>query len=272
MPEHTKNLFEPDYPEVKFVSQGDISNINPYAHYIMGVDLEGVEEVVSPVDYRQVPLHHYGAYLLGLSPGEVGNFVPLQVESPESDQPYVCIATHATGLCKMWLNPDGWEKVVDFLKSYGYRVFDIDLERKQTCGIYQNAIPYNAEDFTGNAPLRERASLISGADFFIGLGSGLSWLANCCQVPVVLISGFSNPYSEFETPYRVINYNVCHGCYSDTRYTLNSKEYDWCPKHKNTNRHLECTRGITADMVIDKIKQIPEFLKQVQEQKEKTKK
>jgi autotransporter strand-loop-strand O-heptosyltransferase len=148
-------------------------------------------------------------------------------------------------------------------------VLDIDLNSKQVNGIFHNAIPRNAEDFTGDIPLRERAELISGADFFIGLGSGLSWLAWCCNVPVVLISGFSMPFSEFFTPYRVINYNVCHGCYSDTRYKLNPQEYDWCPKHKGTSRHFECTRGITPEMVIEKIKQIPEFYNRTKGEKQK---
>ena len=64
-----------------------------------------------------------------------------------------------------------------------------------------------AEDFTGNRPLQERLSLLHHADFFIGLGSGLSWLAWAADTPVVMISGFSHPSTEFHTPYRVINFH-----------------------------------------------------------------
>lgn len=262
MPEHTRCLFESDYPNIKFISADDIERIQPYASFQMGVD-STEDSAISPVDYRQVPLHEYGAYILGLYPLEVLPGAPVLTGNYGINKPYVCISTQASGLCKMWMHPDGWEKVVGFLNDSGYRVLDVDLHRKQYNGIFQNAIPRNAEDFTGNISLRERASLISGADFFIGLGSGLSWLANCCDVPVVLISGFSLPHSEFYTPYRVINYNVCHGCYSDTRYTLNPQEYDWCPKHKGTPRHFECTRGITPEMVIEKIKTIPAFQKHI---------
>ena len=41
-----------------------------------------------------------------------------------------------------------------------------------------NIIPYGAEDFTGRRPLQERIDLLYHADFFIGLSSGLSWVAN----------------------------------------------------------------------------------------------
>ena len=159
----------------------------------------------------------------------------------------------------MWNNPLGWDEVVKLLKAVGYRVIDIDRDYAVGAGIYWNKIPRNAEDFTGNAPLADRAALISGADFFIGLGSGLSWLAWCCNVPIVLISGFSESWGEMPTPYRVINRNVCHGCFNDVRYRFNSEDYLWCPNHKGTLRHWECSRAITAKSVVEKIKKIPKF-------------
>ena len=42
-----------------------------------------------------------------------------------------------------------------------------------------------AQDFTGDRPLQERIDLIKDADMFLGLSSGLSWLAWCCsQFPI----------------------------------------------------------------------------------------
>jgi len=50
---------------------------------------------------------------------------------------------------------------------------------------------------------------LATCEFFIGLGSGLSWLAWACELPVVLISGFSEKWSETTLDtYRVINENV----------------------------------------------------------------
>ena len=264
LPEHVRKLFEPEYPEIHFIDRSEKDSLYPYAHYTIGVFTEGKDDADCPVDYRRVPLHHYAAYMLGMDPSEGGT--PPRVTIPEKrtiSEPYVCISSLASGMCKEWIHPNGWATVVSFLKKAGYRVIDIDKSVTQGDGIHWTNIPRDAEDFTGDLPLAQRAELIAHSDFYIGLGSGLSWLAWCCKVPVVLISGFSLPESEFHTPYRVINMNVCHGCYSDTRYKFENREHDWCPKHKGTNRHYECTRGITPELVIDTIKRVPEFQKHI---------
>src|SRR5260370_40322124 len=56
---------------------------------------------------------------------------------------------------------------------------------------------------------------VASRGFFIGLGSGLSWLAWAAGTPVVMISGFSHPSTEFRTPYRVINFHSCNTCFND---------------------------------------------------------
>ena len=113
-----------------------------------------------------------------------------------------------------------------------------------------------AEDFTGQIPLQERIDLLYHADFFIGLSSGLSWVANGVGKPVIMISGFTLPFNEFKTPYRLINYHVCNGCWNDTTVTFDHHDFEWCPRHKGTERQFECSRFITPDAVcrmIDKL-------------------
>ena len=36
-------------------------------------------------------------------------------------------------------------------------------------------------------------------------------------------------------------------------------DFLWCPRHKGTDRHFECTRLISAEQVITTIKKIPTF-------------
>ncbi len=165
---------------------------------------------------------------------------------------YVCIAVQASGIMKRWLYPDGWDIVVEYLKSLGYRVLCIDGAPTVIEDGHEISMPAGAEDFTGMRPLMERVNLLAYADFFIGLGSGLSWLANACQIPVVLISGFSLPMGEFETPYRVTNQLVCHGCYNDIR--VNWK--DICPYHKGSDREFECSKSITPLQVVQVIERL----------------
>ncbi|WP_236912374.1 autotransporter strand-loop-strand O-heptosyltransferase [Cronobacter sakazakii] len=153
------------------------------------------------------------------------------------------------------LNKPGSQEMT-FLKAQGYRVLCIDKERVVGRGYVWNKIPHGAEDFTGNLPLRDRVALLEHAEFFIGLGSGLSWLAWGCRIPVVLISGFSLPASEFYTPWRVINTHVCNGCWDDVRLNFDHQDYFWCPRHKGTDRQYECTRFITGKQVIGHLRRL----------------
>ncbi|HBS58415.1 MAG TPA: autotransporter strand-loop-strand O-heptosyltransferase, partial [Firmicutes bacterium] len=164
-------------------------------------------------------------------------------------EPYVCIATQATTQSKYWNNGTGWLNTIKHLKAKGYRVLCIDKENCHGSGSRWNTIPYGAEDFTGALPLQERVDLLFYADFFVGLSSGLSWLAWAVGKPVVMISGFSLPLTEFYTPYRVINYHVCNGCFSDSSIEFEHHDFAWCPRHKNTDRQFECTRFISAEKV-----------------------
>jgi autotransporter strand-loop-strand O-heptosyltransferase len=74
-----------------------------------------------------------------------------------------------------------------------------------------------------------------------------------------LISGFTHPLNEFATPYRVINYHACNGCWNDPRHPFDHQDFLWCPRHKDTPRQFECTRLITAHQVKSAIARIPGF-------------
>jgi len=107
-------------------------------------------------------------------------------------------------------------------------------------------------DKTGNHPLSERANDIMNAQAFIGIGSGLSWLAWALNTPVVMISGFSEAYSEFEDCERITSpQNKCSGCFN--RLRLDGGDWEWCPDHKDSDRMYECTKSITPNIVIDAI-------------------
>ena len=270
--DYIRPLLENTYKKFQFVSAEENLNITPYASYTLAIFQNDINKNETPIDYRVVPLHHYSSYILGVKPNDIAPSIEINTEYKTPQEPYVVIASQASGGVKMWNNPLGWEEVIIFLKLVGYRVIDIDRDYVVGTGIHWNKIPREAEDFTGNGSLTDRAALIRNADFFIGLGSGLSWLAWCCGVPIVLISGFSESWAEMPTDYRVINQNVCHGCYNDVRHRLDSGRYTWCPRHEGTSRQWECSRAITAKSVIEKIKKIPSFQKRVKAQREKTNK
>ena len=83
----------------------------------------------------------------------------------------------STTQAKYWNNPYGWREIIRFLKDAGYRVVCIDRSPVHGQGLVWNHIPHGVEDETGDRPLAERARWLRHADFFVGLSSGLAWLA-----------------------------------------------------------------------------------------------
>ena len=252
-------LFKETYPNVNFATRDDVQPDKYYATYNIGLFFDDAECKYQPSDFRLVGLHRTAGYILGIDPTELPARIALLDDTRPIAERYVCIAAQSSSQCKYWNNPTGWREVVDFLKQKGYRVVCIDQKPTHGTGIVWNQIPYGVEDETGDRSLQERARWLKHADFFVGLSSGLSWLAWSVGVPVVLISGFTHPTNEFFTPYRVFNAHTCNSCWNDVRHRFNHSDYLWCPRLANTPRQFECTRLITAAHVKRVIETIPDF-------------
>ena len=206
----------------------------------------------APEKIIKVPMEKFGQQIFGLNCVEKIVYTPTKPR--QIIEPYVCIAAQTSATIKTWLNPNGWSEVVAYLKRRGYRVLCIDKNREQTSHGITVKMPEGAEDFTGDLPLSERVNLLAHAEFFIGMPSGLSWLAWASNVPVVLISGITAWWYEFSASYRVVNRLVCHGCYNDT--TIPWATFENCPYHQGTERAYECQRKISARQVINAIDEL----------------
>ncbi len=252
-------LFRDVYPDITFLSHEEVDTARFYATYSIGLFFDDKDCVFQPCDFRYVGLHRTAGYILGVDPAEKPPLLALEDDTRPIAEPYVCIAVQSTTQSKYWNNPDGWRSIVAFLKDAGYRVICIDQKPAHGTGLVWNHIPNGAEDETGSRTLQERARWLRHADFFIGLSSGLSWLAWAARTPVVMISGFTHPLNEFETPYRIINYHTCNSCWNDPHVRFDHKDFLWCPRHKETPRQFECTRLITVEQVKATIQKIPGF-------------
>jgi autotransporter strand-loop-strand O-heptosyltransferase len=259
MAERLIPLFRDTHPQIEFVTHEEAKTERFYATYNIGLFFDDRDGVFQPSDFRHVGLHRTAGYILGVDPTEARPKIALPDAARPLAEPYVCIAVQSTTQSKCWNNPTGWREIVSFLKEAGYRVVCIDQKPVHGTGIVWNHIPHGAEDETGDRPLLERANWLRHADFFIGLSSGLSWLAWSVGTPVVLISGFTHPTNEFTTPYRVINYHACNSCWNDPRHRFDHHDFLWCPRHADTPRQFECTRLITADQVKQVVRRIPGF-------------
>jgi autotransporter strand-loop-strand O-heptosyltransferase len=252
-------LFREAYPDITFLPHEEVKTDRFYATYSIGLFFDDKDFVFQPCDFRYVGLHRTAGYILGVDPTEKAPLIGLSDTSRPIPEPYVCIAVQSTTQAKYWNNPEGWRSIVKFVKEAGYRVICIDQKPTHGTGLVWNHIPNGAEDETGDRPLQERARWLKHAEFFIGLSSGMSWLAWAMGKPVVMISGFTHPLNEFDTPYRVVNYHTCNSCWNDPKIRFDHKNFLWCPRHKDTPRQFECTRLITVDQVKGAIQRIPRF-------------
>lgn len=229
----------PDIPQVDSIAD------DVYAAYYLGTWICG--PYGAPFDGRHCPLWMAAGALVGLS-GLAPSVVKPFSNPPSINTPYICIGVQASTPRKGWLYPNGWNLVVHALKQMGYRVLCIDRHTLTRADDYEIVCPPEAEDLTGDVPLIERAKLLSHAKCFIGLSSGLAWVANAVGCPVVMISGITEKYHDFPTPYRVLNPLVCHGCFNDSK--VNFMQDTVCPYHHGTERELECSKKITPAAVL----------------------
>jgi autotransporter strand-loop-strand O-heptosyltransferase len=202
----------------------------------------------SPRNPNKIPLAAIGSDILGLEFTEIRpNFPNPKPQERPIEKKYVCIsefASDSTGL-KVWQNQIGWQKLIDFLKSEGFEVVSISAEKTNL----KNVIKRN-----GKIDLQDRIWYLHHCEFFVGVSSGLSWLAWACGKKVVMISGATAAWNEFQADnIRILNPDVCHGCWNSEEHSHKFACFhgSFCPENKN----FECTRKISPNFVIHRIKQ-----------------
>ena len=242
-------LFHKDYPDITFINPGD-SVENIYAQYTIGINPNEYQK--NKKDYRNIPLQQVATDMLGLGFFEVRPKISVPKRTTKIlKKPYVCISKHSTAQAKYWNNPNGWQETVDYLVGQGYNVVSV---AKEGCDLDNVTI-------INDTVIQDVINILDGCEFFIGLPSGLAWLAWALGRKVVMISGFSKPWYEFtENNYYVHNDDpdLCTGCFVDETKEFDKGDWNWCPYHKGTPRHFECTKEITSKMTIEKINEIIE--------------
>lgn len=247
------DMFEENYPNIKFITPGE-EQFDLYAMYEVGWHYNEDEKIdynKNISDFRKHGLQRCSSEILGVNQSEIKPKLTFKNTGSTIEGKYVVIAPHGSAHAKYWNYKGGWQAVVDYLNSKGYKVVMITQELlgdkwhdSKLGGTLTGVI-----DKTGDYPLSERANDLLNAKAFIGIGSGLSWVAWALKTPVVMISGFSEAYSEFKDCERISPpKNKCSGCFNRVR--LDAGDWEWCPDHKGTDRMFECTKSIKPDIVI----------------------
>ena len=234
-----------EYKYLNFISPGSVVE-GLYASYTIGC-YDG-DKNKNKVNWRIVPLQKVAFDTLGLEYKEiVANIVTQTGRKPPTDKPYVAISEFSTFQCKFWNYPNAWQQIVDYLNDIGYKVVVISKEKTKLKNIIDRT----------NRSMSETINTIKNCEFFMTVSSGPAWVAWALEIPVIMISGFSHAFGEFTNKmYRIINEDVCHGCFNDVDNTFDRGQWDWCPRHKNTPRQFECTKKITPDMVKEYINKL----------------
>jgi len=226
-----------DYPEIEFVEPGNAVH-NLYALYRIGY-FDNLDK--NPFKPTQIPLQKTATAILGLDFVEMVPSIAYKPEVPKMGK-YVTIATNSTSGCKFWTK-EGWQALINWLVSEGYEVYNVSKELNPFDNCTQITTP----------SLESKMDWIAGSSFFIGLSSGLAWLAWAMGKQVVMISNFTEDWNEFSC-IRITNKSVCHGCWNNQNFSFNPGDWNWCPVHKGTDKQFICHTSITADMVIAEIK------------------
>jgi len=240
------NLFKDheDYKNLTFINPGTrVENI--YASYSVGCHDNDLNK--NKVNWRTVPLQKVASDILGLEYKEIIPSIGMKIKPRTVNEKYITISEHSTFQCKYWMYPNGWQSIVDYLDSLGYRVMVISKEETSLKNVINRT----------NRPIEETISNIYHGEFFIGVSAGPSWLAWALRKPVILISGYSKESAEFSSGVeRIINTDVCHGCFNKVDYPLDRGDWHWCPRLKGTSREFECAKQIDSAVVIKAIDNI----------------
>jgi autotransporter strand-loop-strand O-heptosyltransferase len=238
------NLFKEVYPELEFVNPGStVPNI--HGQYNIGWFYNQNKEPQLP---NTIPLQQSATNILGLPFKEIKPKISYKVGERPYIEKYVTIATNSTAGCKFWTR-EGWQELINHLHSLGYKIINVSKEDN----------PFKNATKIKDTSIENTMNVIYHSEFFIGLSSGLSWLAWAIDKHVVMISNFTEPDHEFTTNCtRIVKLDVCNGCWNSPIYKFEKSDWNWCPIHKGTSRQFECHTTITPEMVI---KQIQHLLK-----------
>ena len=244
-------LFKPFYPNLEIrrtyfkgetPEEGSIKFID---RYILGYAVNGFTNkdglIVSPTDCRSIGLQEVACKELGLPMQEVRPEYKSNIIEPIIKGKYVVLTTCGAGDFKFWHYKNGWKEIVKYFKKKGLKV------------VHVGKTPYTLKDTInkkGTLEWNKMMNILQYSELFLGLASGLSWLAHHCGAKVVTIDGITQDFAYFKCT-KVQNKEVCNGCWNDLSFEYTGQA-NYCPRNKD----YECTKMITPEMVIKEIEKI----------------
>lgn len=229
-------FFEQSYREIEFLKPGsEIPNI--FARYQIGCWRNDDKKIF--FNWWEQPLQSISAKILGLEYKEIRPKISFNKQDIKIKK-LICIGTESTSRCKFWNNIYGWKLLTRWLIKRGYTIVNLSLKGTKLDGVI---------NIFENESLDSIMSYLSDCELFIGLSSGLSWLAWALNKHVVMISGATEPWNEFQSGItRVVPpEKMCRGCLN--KFEFDNYDFEFCPEEN----YFQCTKSILWQQVKDAI-------------------
>ena len=226
------DIFESEYMGISFVPADSSAFLEVDVHINVGYDKEKNSHTIGGLFFATKDTMRLPQNTRPQRP-------PLKRKEVERNPNKIVIAPESAKKIARWDYHNGWQRVIDFLNENNFSVTNISHEN------YLNLS--GVESSNGIDDLEVAINHIVKSGLFIGLSSGLSWVAWAYGIPVVMISGFTKSHNEFPC-YRVSSEFGCSGCYNIIPQIKNP-----CPIFYGTERMHECHKLIYPEMVIEKI-------------------
>lgn len=223
------------YKDIEFIRPGESTNCHAVYNIGWFKDENGRWEKFDqyPTPVNLIPLQQTATDILGLDFKEVNHGINFKPNDRPIKEQYVVFGPQATSGCKEWVY-EHWVELASTLKKMGYKV--VILSQK----------PFFIEGTLNiiNRDLNTVMNYLYHAKFFIGLGSGLSWLNWSLGKHTYMINGFSVEGHEFTENITKITKNVCIKCWNDEVHIFDAGDWDWCPVYKGTKLQHVCQKSI----------------------------
>jgi autotransporter strand-loop-strand O-heptosyltransferase len=249
-----EDIFSRSYPNIKFLPYETEPKLNTSTGNweLSDLGLEFCEYKVLQYKFEKPLIQGY-AEQLGVVSWERPK-IDLHLKNRPIKSKYVCFSMHSTAQAKHWNYPGGWDQLCRMLRKVGLTPVCIDRFSGFGTDGWWNEVPSSCVKKQG-LDLSEMTNYIHHSEFFVGISSGLSWVAHALGKPVVMISGVTSENNEFsEDTIRIMDKSVCHGCINQRSDWFDPSDWLWCPLHRNTERQFECTKVITPEHVFEEIK------------------
>lgn len=223
----------------------DVKALNPiiYVQYVLGIPRE--HELsnnirmnhANPVSWKDSNMIDTINYTFGLEP--IHRKPHLQ-ELPKErliPEPYISVCLEGSQFLKYIQSPLELSKFMEYIKSLGIRPILV--------GNKTNIIPWMESGIAND--ITQAMRLIRDSEFFIGFSSGLAWVANAYNKPVLMITNFTLPGYEFQD-------NITRVCNTaDPQLgVFNNKDIPWIPEpHWDPYQDgMQLCKNITCEMMI----------------------